>query len=222
MTAPVKKSTRAKNPKERIPRRLRQLSFLARSKDSMGGFKKGTHAKSARPLDSGKPLHVCMRSSIARGARTMQGRNRIEVKEIVNQASRKFRVRVVKYANVGNHLHFVLKLPGRGKVSREHYSRWIRLVTSRIARVVGESKRGSPLKDHRGRAKDENGKSIKFWDAIPFTRVVYGRRGWSVMNRYVFKNQLESQGLDRDTAEIIALDHFESSLLDRLPAWNTG
>ncbi len=146
----------------------------------------------------------------------------MKVKLIVDQASRKFHVRVVRFANVGNHLHFVVKLPGRGATSRDLYGKWIRRITSRIAREVGGSKRGQPLKDQVGRTTDDQGKRVRFWDAIPYTRIIHGSRGWRVIDRYVLKNQLEAQGLRGDLAEVLALEHFESSRIDRLPDWRAG
>lgn len=149
----------------------------------------------------------------------MQGRNRLKVKNIVDLASRKFHVKVLRFANVGNHLHFVVKLPSRGQTSRDFYGKWIRRITSRIAREVGGSKRGSPLKDQLGRTTQDNGKRLTFWDAIPFTRVVRGRRGFRVMDRYVLKNEFEARGLSQVLAEVLALEHFESSHIHRLPEW---
>ena len=200
-------------------RKPKQLSFLPSAKDTMAGVKRGTHAKTKRPLVSGKPLHVCMRSSMARGSRTMQGCNRLRVRGIVDQASKKFHVKILKFANVGNHLHLVVKLPSRGQIARDCYGKWIRRITSCLARDVGGSKRGAPLKDSSGRTTDDHGKRLRFWDAIPYTRVIHGGHGFRVMDRYVLKNELEAQGLGPDLAEVLALEHFESSRIDRLPLW---
>lgn len=145
----------------------------------------------------------------------MQGRNRLRVKELVETISNKFHVRVVRYANVGNHLHLVIRLPGRSAVARSHYGNWIRVLTSRIAKEVGGAKRGEPLKDERG-------KRTKFWDSIPFTRVIHGRRGWQVMTRYVLTNEIEAQGINRELAEVLALEHFESQRVHELPEWRAG
>ena len=181
----------------------KQQSWLTPIKDSFGGFARHTHAKTERPLDSKLPLHVCMRSSLARGKRTMQGVNRVKVGAIVGRVSKRFHVRVVKFANVGNHLHLVVRLPGRGSVARDQYSAWIRTLMALLAREVGGARRGRPLRDERGAR-------VKFWDSRPFTRVVRGLKGFRVIDRYTLKNQLEAQGFGRDFAEVFAREHFES------------
>lgn len=183
----------------------KQQTWLTPIKDSLGGLARHTNAKMKRPMDSRLPLHVCMRSSMARGARTMQGRNRVRVAAIVARVSKRFHVRVVKFANVGNHLHLVVRLPGRGQVSRDQYAAWIRTLMALLAREVGGARRGSPLMNERG-------ERAKFWDSKPFTRIVRGLRGYRVMDRYTLKNQLEAQGFGRDFAEAFAREHFESQI----------
>lgn len=181
----------------------KQQSWLTPIKDSFGGFARHTHAKTKRPMDSKLPLHVCMRSSLARGKRTMLGVNRVKVASIVERVSKRFHVRVVRFANVGNHLHLVVRLPARGQAARDQYAAWIRTLMALLAREVGGARRGSPLLDAKG-------ERVTFWDSRPFTRVVRGMRGYHVMDRYTLKNQLEAQGFGRDFAEAFAREHFES------------
>lgn len=178
------------------------------------GPRRGTHAKSHRPLHSRKPLHVCFRSRFATGKRTMLGLNKLKVHRLVDLLSRKFDVKILKYANVGNHLHLVVKLPGGITTSRWRYRKWIRLLTSRLAIEIGGSKKGAPFKDDRGRR-------TKFWDAIPFSRVIHGRRGWNIMSRYVIKNELQGQGVPTPQAITIANELFESARALDLPNWKS-
>lgn len=142
----------------------------------------------------------------------MLGNNKLKVEKLVGTISNRFHVKIVRFANVGNHLHLVVKLPLRGTASRKQYSKWIRLLTSRLAFKIGGSKKGEPF-------KDENGERIKFWDAIPFSRVIRGGRRWNSIERYVLKNEIEAQGFPKDVAVAIAKEIYESSRAADLPNW---
>ncbi len=133
----------------------------------------------------------------------MLGANKIKVNSLVMTISKRYRVRLQKYVNVGNHLHLVVKLSGSPMAARRQFKSWIRLLTARLAFEIGGSKKGHPF-------KDENGQRVKFWDAIPFSRVVHGLRGWKDMDRYALKNQLESQGLPKERAVALARELFDS------------
>lgn len=142
----------------------------------------------------------------------MLGIKKPKVDKIVGDVSRRFGVKIVKYANVGNHLHLVVKLPGGAMTARRQYAKWIRLLTSRLAFEIGGARKGQPLLDERG-------ERTKFWDSIPFSRVVHGRRGWKVIDRYVLKNQFESAGVPTALAVTLAGEFHESARVLDLPEW---
>ncbi len=145
----------------------------------------------------------------------MLGLNKLKVNRLVDEISKKFGVKIQKYANVGNHLHMVVKLPGSTLTARRQYTKWIRLLTSRLAFEVGGSKKGQPFKDDRG-------KKTKFWDAIPFSRVIHGNRGWKIIDRYVLKNELEAQGLTKFRATAMAQELYDSAHALDLPSWRSA
>lgn len=99
------------------------------------------------------------------------------VKRIIVQTNKKHGVTMYGYANVGNHLHMVIKIPARTR-----WSAYIRELTGRLAQAVQKLK---------GPAK-ANG---AFWKQRPFTRIV---RGWQKAFRkvleYVELNFLEAEG----------------------------
>lgn len=134
----------------------------------------------------------------------MLGVNKLKVNDLVTRISRRYGVKLKKYVNVGNHLHLVVKLSGSPMTARRQYRSWIRLLTARIAFEVGGSKKGEPFKDERGAR-------VKFWDAIPFSRIVHGLRGWKDMDRYVLKNALEAQGVPKSQATFMAREIYESN-----------
>lgn len=145
----------------------------------------------------------------------MLGSNEIKVRRWVDDISRRYKVKIVKFANVGNHLHFVIKLPGGTMTARRHYRKWIRLLTSRVAFEIGGSKKGQPFRDERG-------KKIKFWDTIPFSRVIHGRRGWQIIDRYVLKNEIEALGVPASKAIAMASELIESSRALDFPDWRSS
>lgn len=206
-TAPTKRTATVSGP--RLKRsQPGQLSFFPRLKDTFIGAERApgrdTHAKTHRPLSSQKPIHVCFRSKFAKGKRTMLGVNKIKVNDLVVKISKRYGVKLQKYVNVGNHLHLVVKLSGGTMTSRRRFHSWIRLLTSRIAFEVGGSFKGNPFRDERGQR-------VKFWDAIPFSRIIHGRSGWRTIDRYVLKNEFEAQGVPAVQAIALAREIYDSN-----------
>lgn len=140
----------------------------------------------------------------------MLGANKIKVNSLVSSISKRYGVKLQKYVNVGNHLHLVVKLSGSTMTARRQYRSWIRLLTARIAFEVGGSKKGRPF-------RDELGRRVKFWDSIPFSRVVHGLRGWKYMDRYVLKNELDSVGMPKRYAISLARELYDSGRVWSLP-----
>ncbi len=102
------------------------------------------------------------------------------VDQIVYRTAKKHGMKVYTYANVGNHLHLVMK------VSRiQRWPAFIRELTGRIAKLV---------KTLGIAAKGEN-----YWLYRPFTRIVNGwNKAFRAVKEYVVLNQLEAEGhIDR-------------------------
>lgn len=164
----------------------------------------------------------------------MLGRNKVLVDTLVRDISKRFFIKIQRYQNVGNHLHLVVGLPGRGEIARAHYRRWIKTLTARLAREVGGARRGKPLVDERGKElralslKRDGGElhgsavRARFWDSVPFTRIVRGRSGWKVISRYMLKNGFEAQGWPKEVAQVMARDFEESHAVNTLPRWDAG
>lgn len=131
-----------------------------------------------RPIHFNKALHVVLRSSKAKGARSMmspllEGR----VWDIIKKHADKNGVRIYEYANAGNHLHLLIRVK-----RRDFYKKFIRSITGLIARAVSGSEKGRPL----------NG---PFWDARPFTRVVQFAGGeFKKVKLYLSRNRCEALG----------------------------
>lgn len=158
-----------------------QLKFegFKRAKDCFGGgLLKNSHAKTARPLSSKLPIHVVLRSVRCGDDYSMKHpRSFDKVNSCVRLTARKHGVRIYEYANVGNHLHLLLKLR-----SVHGWKAFIRELTSRISQLVQNRR---PHQKH-----------FKFWAQRPFTRIVRGwKRAYREAKDYVLLNELEGAGL---------------------------
>lgn len=86
-------------------------------------------------------------------------------------------MRIYKYANVGNHLHLLIKIR-----TRRAWAAFIRELSGRIAHVA---------QGLGGRMKGVD----KFWKFRPYTRIVRGwREAFRIAKDYVQLNFLEAEG----------------------------
>src|SRR5262249_51023600 len=99
------------------------------------------------------------------------------VNSTIEHVCKKHGVRLYRYANVGNHLHFLVKIPGR-----RQWAGFIRELTGRIAQLV----QGMGLLKHATK---------RFWKQRPFTRIVRGwQKAFQTMKDYIELNRLEAEG----------------------------
>src|SRR6185437_12792175 len=151
--------------------RGRQLSFLPKLSLEFGGETRKGKRKVARPIDPKRLLHVVLRSSIAKGPRSMltpahEGR----IRRIIENASGKYDVRVRRFVNVGNHLHLLVQTR-----SRKAFQGFLREISGRIAMLVTGARKSHPI-----------GKS-RFWDTLAYTRIVSWGRDLANLKTYFIK-----------------------------------
>jgi REP element-mobilizing transposase RayT len=152
-------------------------------KMSHGGDLARGKRKTARAIDPKKALHVVLRSSIARGELSMlKRRNAHHINELLEKLAKRWGVRVYRYANVGNHIHLLIKVH-----SKAIWQRFLREFAGGIAIIVTGAKKGAAL------AKNSTGRG--FWDHVAFTRIVSFGRDFEGVGRYVMKNLFESMGV---------------------------
>lgn len=146
----------------------KQLELFKEKQKPYGGeyFKTRAGRAQPRPLDSKNTMHLVLRASKARGEWSFW-KKKGAILGIVRKFSSKNGIKLLSLANVGNHLHFHIKLSDRYR-----YSPFIRAITSAIAMEITGKSRWLKI--------DE-----KFWDLRPFTRVVFGRQGFLVLRDYV-------------------------------------
>ena len=140
-----------------------------------GGTLLRGNAREQRPISIKRPMHLVMRSSLAKGERSFL-KKEAKIRGIIYATAYNKGVRIYRYANAGNHLHLIVK-----PESRQAFKRFIRAVSGLIARAV--------LGVERGRAQ-----GIRFWDAKPFTRILEWGRDYKNACEYLMTNLLEAIG----------------------------
>ncbi len=136
-----------------------------------GGDVRRGRRKLERPVSTRRPMHVVLTSHRARGPWSLRKHDRA-VREALRRMARRFDVRIYDFANVGSHLHLVLRAR-----RREAFQGFLRSFSGIVARRVTGARRARP--------------SGPFFDGLAWSRVVrWGRDYWG-LRHYVFRNQIE-------------------------------
>lgn len=139
-----------------------------------GGAKTKGHRKLERPLSTRKWIHLVLKSDKAQGHLSfLSAKNQTYIQKLISSKAKKFGIRVAQYANVGSHLHLKIKIS-----SRENFQRFLKSLTTLIARFVTGAKRGKPFG--------------KFWQGLAFTRVLCSAKENLILDGYIAANRLEA------------------------------
>lgn len=144
--------------------KTKQLKLLSSENSAYGGVLLNTRKgrSRGRPLAVKNSMHLVLRSTKAKGAWSFRRTvNRSKIETIINKFARKYGVRILSIANVGNHLHLNIQLGNRFT-----FKPFIRAITSAIAMAITGLNRWT---------KKKLG-DIKFWDYRPYSRIVIGWR----------------------------------------------
>ncbi len=151
-----------------------------------GDLSKGKR-KERRPFSSRRAIHVVMRSSQAKGPWSLLLFCGF-IRGLLWSLSRKFSVTVYEIAIVGSHIHLLLRAK-----EAEGFKKFLMVLSGRIVQHITGARKGLPLQ-------------TKFWDNIPFTRLVNFGRAFEVAKRYVEQNTLEALGLIPYTPRTVRLN----------------
>ncbi|MBI2606994.1 MAG: hypothetical protein HYW49_13050 [Deltaproteobacteria bacterium] len=158
-------------------KRARQPDLFGKHPLEFGGRPTRGKRKTARPIATKRAMHLVLRSSKARASLSLLNpAKRKIVDRAIRAAEERFPVRIYGRANVGNHIHFVLKARTHGA-----YRAFIRYLSGRIAFEVTGAK--------KGRAAG------RFWDSIPYSRVLEWGRDFINARIYITKNLFEGEGI---------------------------
>jgi REP element-mobilizing transposase RayT len=177
--------------------RSKQLELFKQSNfiNGFGGsLLKNSHAKTARPFKKNNPIHIVLRSTKARGKNSFLSHTKWIDQQIKN-ISKACGVKIDRYENVGNHLHILLR-----STRRESFKAFLRGITSTIARKFTGAKKGME-------------KGQKFWDALPFSRLIKGGRAYRVVQDYFNKNRIEAIGFEEFIDEQLRFTKKKTSWL---------
>jgi REP element-mobilizing transposase RayT len=138
-----------------------------------GGDVRRGQRKLERPVSTRRPMHVVLKSHRAAGPWSLRRHDRT-VREVLRRMARRFEIRIYDFANVGSHLHLVLRAR-----SREAFQGFLRSFAGIVARRVMGAERGR--------------RTGRFFDGLAWTRVIsWGRDYWG-LRHYVFRNQIEGE-----------------------------
>ncbi len=154
-----------------------QLAFeVLPARKFHGGEISSGKRKEARPTVTRRPMHLVLRSSRANGALSLRRKER-EIRELVTVFAKKFHVQIYSSSNNGNHLHLVIQAK-----DRVGFKKFLMSISGRIAQVITRARKGQKLDG-------------KFWDYVPFTRIVEWGKDFQGVMKYVLQNILESTGV---------------------------
>src|SRR5262249_30327063 len=119
-------------------------------------------------------MHLTLHSKRAVGAWGLL-RHRRAVREVLRACAQQNGVKVYDFANVGSHLHLLVRAR-----RRDGFQRFLRSFAGIVARKVTGARRGRPLRGG------------PFWSGLAWSRIVsWGRDYWGVRH-YIFRNRIEA------------------------------
>jgi len=182
-----------------------QLSLLEKQPLAYGGdlLKTRKGRSGGRPLETRSTIHLVLKSTKAKGDWSFKKpKNENAIKQIIEKFAYKYQIKVISLANVGNHLHFHIKL---NKLWT--YKPFIRAITSAISMAVTGvnrwTKKNLQLSRKNSSGAQDHPTKEKFWDNRPFTRVVRSLRALLTLRDYIRINELEGYGYRREDARFL-------------------
>ena len=147
-----------------------------------GALLKKSHAKKARPIALNKTMHLTLRSSKAKGDKSFRfNKNRIQrIDKVVKSQAHKFGVELFRFANVGNHIHMLVKAS-----YRKGFISFLRAISGIIARIALGAEKGNAKLSESVRG---------FWDQRPWTRILLTWTEFKNVKKYVEQNFNEAMG----------------------------
>lgn len=177
-----------------IKTRKRQLDFFNNRSPyaalrQLGGSKMISHPKRKRPISTKHEMHLVMSSKVARGENSMRANKNIKkVKEFVYNIAKRNNVSIIRFENMGNHLHILIKVK-----FHESYNRFVRGISAAISRLISGAKRGQAKTD-----------KTLFWSGRPFTRIVTWGKDRLGLLKYLNSNRIQAVGF-----EVFVKEHEE-------------
>lgn len=156
-----------------------------------GGVVAKGKRKLRRPLATKKWIHLILKSDKATGRYWMLNeKNRSFIDKTIKAKARKFQIELKDFVNMGNHIHFQIRI-----ARREDFQNFLRSITTLIARFVTGAKKGKNF----GR----------FWQGLAFTRVIQTGIELMGFEGYLNANKLEkTYGKEARSVYLAALNKW--------------
>ena len=143
-----------------------------------GGESRVGKRKVRRPIALKRPMRFVFKAShLGSSSSFLLKRNKEFISSLLKKESRLSGLRIYYQSINSNHIHLAIY----GK-SRFGYQRFLRVVSSKIAQFITRAQKTKPL-------------SEKFWDNVPFSRIVEWGLSFRTLTNYIQQNILESQGM---------------------------
>lgn len=139
-----------------------------------GGDVRRNKRKLERPISTRRPLHVTLHSRRASGDWSLL-RHKRAVREALRACGLRNGVRIYDFANVGSHLHLLVRTK-----KRDGFQAFLRSFAGIVARKVTGARRGCPLGGG------------PFWSGLAWSRVVTWGREFHAVRYYIFRNLIEA------------------------------
>ena len=149
-----------------------------------GGLESRGKRKTERPFSPKAPIHIVLKSARAKGTWSLLHRkNHSRITSMIYVYAHRFKIHVYRAANVGNHLHLLVKAS-----DRKNLADYLRVLAGRIAVTVTGAQKFVK-------------KIGKFWDHLCWSRLVAWGKEFHYVQRYVFANELE--GIDQKLRQLV-------------------
>jgi REP element-mobilizing transposase RayT len=140
---------------------------------------KSSHPRTARPVTTKAPMHVILRSRLAKDNWSLNVTHdrRQEIENTIRKQAKLFNINLYKMAVNQNHVHILMKL-----YTRDSFSKFIKAVSGITASIALGVKKGHRL-------------GLRFWYSRPFSRIVAWAKDFFNTREYVIRNDMESFGI---------------------------
>lgn len=155
-------------------KRPKQLSFFKNQSNSFGGSLLAGKRKSKRPLSTKHPLHLILKSELAKGPLRFTA-HRSTLEKVFSKLSKRYGIKIHDLAVNFDHIHTVISFRNISS-----YKSWIRHLTSEIVKEI--SLRTKLV-------------LTNFFTHRPYTRVVAWGKDLCGVLEYLVLNKMEVFGL---------------------------
>jgi REP element-mobilizing transposase RayT len=143
-----------------------------------GGEMRLGKRKRERPIATKRAMHITLKSSCAVGEWSfLQKAHAAFIRRSLPRWAKHFGVIIYQWSLNGNHVHLLVR-----PRSRDSLRGFLSALSGRIAQHITGARKGRPF----GR---------RFFDSIPFSRIVEWGKSFRITKGYVLQNELEAEGI---------------------------